>query len=104
MHVRVAWEIYHHQQKQTAESKSSLGSSGSKETLLRPSGHLFPTSTGPRHDLGGYPPGFLPPPPHIGTLAFLLLNFHLNTNVVINDHIFTFRFYGGSFWTVPSYG
>lgn len=69
MHVRVAWEIYHHQQKQTAESKSSLGGSGAKETLLRPSGHLFP-STGGRHDLGSYPPGFLPP--HIGISGFII--------------------------------
>ena len=75
MHVRVAWEIYHHQQKQTIENKS-LGTSGSKDTLLRPSGHLFP-SGGPRHDLASYPPGFLPPPPpHIGMFklfSFLML-------------------------------
>lgn len=71
MHVRIAWEIYHHQQKQAADNKSGLGCPGSKETLLRPSGHLFP-SAGPRHDLAAYPPGFLPPPPHIGKSKNLL--------------------------------
>lgn len=66
MHVRVAWEIYHHQQKQTAEGKSGMGAPGAKDAMLRPPGHLFPPPPGPRHDLSGYPPGFLPPP-HMGS-------------------------------------
>ncbi|XP_064612307.1 autism susceptibility gene 2 protein-like isoform X2 [Liolophura sinensis] len=38
MHVRVAWEIYHHQQKQQAEAQKG----DSKQTdPLRPSGHLI---------------------------------------------------------------
>lgn len=63
MHVRVAWEIYHHQQKANADGK---GAAAGKDQLLRPAGHLF-QPPGPRHDMPGYAPGFLPPPaPHLG--------------------------------------
>ena len=48
MHVRIAWEIYHHQQKQQAEAKA--GGVNTKTELLRPPGHLFQT---------GPPPGAL---------------------------------------------
>lgn len=82
MHVRVAWEIYHHQQKQTAEGKPGLGAPGAKDPLLRPPGHLFPPPPGPRHDLGGYPPGFLPPP-HIGNFFKIIFSVFLD-DVVIN--------------------
>uniref|UniRef100_A0A1B6C7C7 Uncharacterized protein n=1 Tax=Clastoptera arizonana TaxID=38151 RepID=A0A1B6C7C7_9HEMI len=54
MHVRIAWEIYHHQQKQAAEVKVgvSLGTSN-KGDLLRPPTHLFPGP--PRtHDLSSF--------------------------------------------------
>lgn len=81
MHVRIAWEIYHHQQKQQAEAKAGGGVS-TKTELLRPPGHLypgaaggglgmstpmappFPTNLPPTHSA---PPH--PPPHHVG--AFL---------------------------------
>lgn len=52
MHVRISWEIYHHQQKQQAESQK--GGSGSTKTvpdLLRPPNHLFGSLPRP-HELG----------------------------------------------------
>lgn len=48
MHVRIAWEIYNHQQKQQAEAKAG-GVVQTKTELLRPSGHLYPSGPG----LGG---------------------------------------------------
>lgn len=49
MHVRIAWEIYHHQQKQQAETQKPSGTSASAistatksaSDLLRPPNHLF---------------------------------------------------------------
>lgn len=38
MHVRVAWEIYHHQQKQQAEAQKG---DSKQADPLRPSGHLI---------------------------------------------------------------
>ncbi|GIX79738.1 hypothetical protein CEXT_445701 [Caerostris extrusa] len=52
MHVRISWEIYHHQQKQQAESQK--GGSGPTKTvtdLLRPPNHLFGSIPRP-HELG----------------------------------------------------
>src|SRR5882724_9188351 len=51
MHVRIAWEIYHHQQKQqldithksgVSSAPNSQSKSGSSADLLRPLNHLFP--------------------------------------------------------------
>lgn len=53
MHVRIAWEIYHHQQKQAAEVKAGVNVGGSKSDLLRPPTHLFPGPPRP-HDLSSF--------------------------------------------------
>lgn len=81
MHVRIAWEIYHHQQKQQAEAKAG-GGVGTKTELLRPPGHLYPGGPPGGLGLGGpsLPPPFpsnipqnhpgAPPPPHpVGFLS-----------------------------------
>nr|XP_022916620.1 autism susceptibility gene 2 protein-like isoform X2 [Onthophagus taurus] len=70
MHVRIAWEIYHHQQK-SGEVKS-----GPAKDLLRPPTHLFSPSVHPTrpHDLSSFPPSLphRPPtydqPPHHSSL------------------------------------
>jgi len=71
MHVRLAWEIYHYQQKQqVAETKNVASNPVPKTELLRPPTHLFPPSR-PPHDLSpftsphhhhhpGLPPGYPP--------------------------------------------
>ncbi|XP_050521494.1 uncharacterized protein LOC126894483 isoform X2 [Daktulosphaira vitifoliae] len=70
MHVRLAWEIYHYQQKQqAAESKNSVNNLVPKTELPRPPTHLFPPNR-PPHDLSpfstphhhhaGLPPGYPP--------------------------------------------
>ena len=64
MHARIAWEIYHHQQKQRAEAKAS-SVVNTKTELLRPPGHLF--GGGPTGGLGLNTPMSLPtnmPPTH----------------------------------------
>lgn len=53
MHVRVAWEIYHHQAKQNPEKASSVA--GVKpESMLRP--HMYPPQSSPSvprpHEMG----------------------------------------------------
>lgn len=57
MHVRIAWEIYNHQQKAGGVEGGKgtlLGGTGSVagKDLLRPPSHTFPPPLGP------------PPPPH----------------------------------------
>lgn len=69
MHVRLAWEIYHYQQKQqAAETKNVTSNPVPKTELLRPPTHLFPPNR-PPHDLSpftshhhhpGLPPGYPP--------------------------------------------
>ncbi|XP_072394312.1 uncharacterized protein [Diabrotica undecimpunctata] len=80
MHVRVAWEIYHHQQK-SGEAKGSLASATaaakSSADMLRPPTHLFSPSvhSRPPHELSPFPmslsshrpPGF-DQPHHPGSL------------------------------------
>lgn len=80
MHVRVAWEIYHHQQK-SGEAKGSLASATAaaktSADLLRPPTHLFSPSVHarPPHELSPFqmslanhrPPGF-DQPHHPGSL------------------------------------
>lgn len=68
MHVRLAWEIYHFQQKQqAAETKNAANNPLPKTELLRPPTHLFPPSrpphdlspfTSPHHHHPGLPPGY----------------------------------------------
>lgn len=60
MHVRIAWEIYNHQQKQQAEAKAGSVVS-TKTELLRPPGHLYPG--GPASGLGLGAPSMAPPFP-----------------------------------------
>lgn len=62
MHVRIAWEIYHHQAKQNPEKASSAG--GVKpESMLRPNMYPPPPSPSVRpHDLPPTPQGF----PNVG--------------------------------------
>lgn len=62
MHVRVAWEIYHHQAKQNPEKASSVA--GVKpESMLRP--HMYPPHSSPSvprpHDMPSSPAGFTNP-------------------------------------------
>lgn len=84
MHVRVAWEIYHHQQK----SGEAKGGVATKTDLLRPPSHLFSPSVHASrpHDLPfpptlsahrppsfdqGHPSSlFTPPPSHLGKSPF----------------------------------
>lgn len=59
MHVRVAWEIYHHQAKQNPEKASSVA--GVKpESMLRP--HMYPPPSSPSvprpHEMPPTPTGF----------------------------------------------
>jgi hypothetical protein len=80
MHVRIAWEIYHHQQKQQAEAKAG-SVVNTKTELLRPPGHLYPGAPGNGLGLGtpsiappfptNMPPAHpAPPPPHaVGFLS-----------------------------------
>ena len=89
MHVRIAWEIYHHQQKQQAEAKA--GGVNTKTELLRPPGHLF--QSGPSAGLGLSGPQLAPPfssalsthpqgPPVSHTVGFLSApSSHLGTNL-----------------------
>ncbi|CAH1116333.1 unnamed protein product [Phaedon cochleariae] len=58
MHVRVAWEIYHHQQK-SGEAKGSLAAAKPAADLLRPPTHLFSPNVHaqrpPSHDMSPFP-------------------------------------------------
>ncbi|KAF7379685.1 hypothetical protein HZH68_016633 [Vespula germanica] len=60
MHVRIAWEIYHYQQKQQAEAKAG-SVVNTKTELLRPPSHLYPG--GPASGLGITAPPMAPPFP-----------------------------------------
>ncbi|KAI4455897.1 fibrosin family member [Holotrichia oblita] len=70
MHVRIAWEIYHHQQK-SGEAKSGVA-----KDLLRPPTHLFSPSVHPTRphempfppSLGPHRPPTYDQPPHHGSL------------------------------------
>lgn len=65
MHVRIAWEIYNHQQKQQVDAHKAGGvgpsvsqSLPSKNDLLRPPNHLYSSLPRP-HDLGPFPSALL---------------------------------------------
>ena len=78
MHVRIAWEIYHHQQKQQAEAKAG-NVVNTKTELLRPPGHLYPGGPGGGLGMGapmappfpGNMPPNHPPPPQNHPVGFL---------------------------------
>jgi autism susceptibility gene 2 protein len=58
MHVRIAWEIYHHQAKQNPE-KASSAAGVKPESMLRP--HMYPPPPSPSvrpHELTTAPSGF----------------------------------------------
>lgn len=62
MHVRIAWEIYHHQAKQNPE-KASSAAGVKPESMLRP--HMYPPPSSPnvrQHELQA-PAGFPNAPP-----------------------------------------
>ncbi|XP_067211116.1 autism susceptibility gene 2 protein isoform X4 [Linepithema humile] len=62
MHVRIAWEIYNHQQKQQAiDAKAAGNVVNTKTELLRPPGHLY--AGGPGGGLGLGAPSMAPPFP-----------------------------------------
>lgn len=86
MHVRIAWEIYHHQQKQATEAKVVGGSVGPpKADLLRPPTHLFP----PRpHDMSHFTaPHRAPHPfdasPHPASGPFQTLGKLLDSTIIL---------------------
>lgn len=58
MHVRIAWEIYHHQQQkqQTADIKPSKS-----ELMNRTPSHLFPTPSRAPHELSPFSTPHRPP-------------------------------------------
>lgn len=97
MHVRIAWEIYHHQQKQQAEAKAGSVVS-TKTELLRPPGHLYPGGPGSGLGLGApsmappFPTNMpsahpAPPPPHpVGFLSTPAS--HLGNRGNKNSHLF----------------
>lgn len=60
MHVRIAWEIYHHQQQkqQAADIKPSKS-----ELLTRTPSHLFPPSARTPHELSPFSTPHRPPGP-----------------------------------------
>lgn len=83
MHVRIAWEIYHHQQKQQAEAKAG-NVVNTKTELLRPPGHLYPGNPTGGLSMGAPPmappftqnmppshPAAPPPPPPPHPVGFL---------------------------------
>lgn len=103
MHVRIAWEIYHHQQKQQAEAKAG-SVVNTKTELLRPPGHLYAAGPGTGLGIGASPmaPPFptnippahpAPPPPHpvgfLSTPASHLGNLSSNREIINynNDYI-----------------
>lgn len=64
MHVRIAWEIYHHQQKTPVDGSKvapSLTPGTIKSELLRPPSHLFPPTASPANGP--------PPPPSVAGLV-----------------------------------
>jgi len=60
MHVRIAWEIYHHQGKQNPDKTAAPGIGVKTEQLLRPPSHIFSSAGAiPRpHEM---PPTAFPP-------------------------------------------
>lgn len=63
MHVRIAWEIYHHQAKQNPDKTATPGIGVKTSDMLRPPTHIFPPGSGlPRpHELQpSFPPTGLP--------------------------------------------
>ncbi|XP_074031929.1 tay bridge kinase isoform X2 [Leptinotarsa decemlineata] len=105
MHVRVAWEIYHHQQK-SGEAKGSITTAKPPGDLLRPPTHLFSPSVHsqrPPHDLSPFPlslSGHRPPgydqPHHPGSL-FSAPPGHLGKSpFTANSAMSPFTRYGGS--------
>lgn len=100
MHVRIAWEIHHHQQKQQADAKAGSVVS-TKTDLLRPPGHLYPGGPG---SLGlgasSMAPPFLPnmpsthpAPPPSHPVGFLSTpTSHLGNRGNKDSHLFTCMF------------
>lgn len=93
MHVRIAWEIYHHQQKQAAEVKAGVSVAASslptKSEMLRPPTHLFPAPPRP-HDLSPFAAPHRAPhtafesPGHPGASPFSAIGKKMRTCRLIN--------------------
>jgi len=62
MHVRIAWEIYHHQAKQNPE-KASSAAGVKPESMLRPHMYPPPSPSVRPHDMPPTPSGFPSAPP-----------------------------------------
>lgn len=114
MHVRIAWEIYHHQAKQNPDKAN-----GPKPgEMLRPPSHVYPPTAGliRPHDLpsSAYPPSGLSgrppfeatplpasflntPSSHLGELCDFLFDFcnQVNFNSILN-----YRFWSITIWTL----
>jgi hypothetical protein len=57
MHVRIAWEIYHHQAKQNPDKAAGV----KPPDMLRPPSHMYPPSPNVRpHELPPNPTGYPP--------------------------------------------
>ena len=59
MHVRIAWEIYHHQAKQNPEKSITPGIGVKPNDMLRPPTHIYPPGgilTRPHDMQSSYPP------------------------------------------------
>lgn len=103
MHVRIAWEIHHHQAKQNNDKTATPGGFGVKTEMLRPPSHIFPSAGGlprphelpnspfPPAGLPGRPPyeqppmpsSFLGAPSHLGKLLITPIYFN-QTPLLIN--------------------
>ncbi|KAJ8923431.1 hypothetical protein NQ315_001990, partial [Exocentrus adspersus] len=102
MHVRVAWEIYHHQQK-SGEAKGSIAAMKPPTDLLRPPTHLFSPSVHSQrpHELSPFPPPLAAPhrppgfdqPHHPGSL-FTAPPGHLGKSPFTGSAISPFTRYG----------
>lgn len=122
MHVRIAWEIYHHQAKQNPDKASSVKP---PEQMLRPPTHMYPPPPSVRpHEIApspGFPsgvpgmPGRSPfdtsplgasflgaPSSHLGKIyIFFVFIFYAIINVHLNYFSrFTFRKIRVTLWSI----
>lgn len=110
MHVRIAWEILHHQKKENPEKSAStpnftktVTAAASTPDLHRPPSHIFQSSTVlqrppelstsfpqglPRpYETSGIPSGFLTgPASHLGMNHSLSLNFKSVKLIIVNKY------------------
>lgn len=113
MHVRVAWEIYHHQQK-SGEAKGSIATAKATTDLLRPPTHLFSPSVHSQrasHEMSSFPPSlaahhrpggydqshhgslFTAPTGHLGKDTEFFLYLFIVTYRIYTQFTLTFKFH-----------